>query len=324
MNFQLQKIFKNFFFFCVCILLLGWGTQWFLNGLIDFSEWKMSQNKALFLGSVSDSAAGARGNYVSKIKAPYRDWEIEDLKIDAEAAISVETDLLAQKKVLFKKNETKILPIASLLKLMTTLVVLENYNLQHQTIITEADILQKGDQGDLKAGQSLSVKNLLYITLIESSNDAAFALSSIMGQDKFIALMNAEAKNIGLLNTHFTDSSGLDFGSYSTAEDLVALTEHLLNKYPLVWEIIGLKEYDLYLDNGEFHHKLMNTNKLLGEIPEVIGGKTGFTNYAKECFLVVEKSPDSKNYLMHVILGSADKLEEMKKIINWLNVAYKW
>ena len=78
------------------------------------------------------------------------------------------------------------------------------------------------------------------------------------------------------------------------------------------------------LDNGEFHHKLISTNKLLGEIPEVIGGKTGFTNYAKGTFLVVEKSPEKGNYLIHIVLGSQDRLEEMKKIISWLNVAYKW
>ena len=126
------------------------------------------------------------------------------------------------------------------------------------------------------------------------------------------------------INTHFADSSGLDPGSFSTAKDLVTLIEYLLNKYPLIWQVIGLKEYDLYLDNGEFHHKLINTNELLGAIPEVVGGKTGFTDYAKGCFLVVEESPKEGNYLIHVILGSGDKLEEMKKIINWLNVAYKW
>ena len=162
------------------------------------------------------------------------------------------------------------------------------------------------------------------MTLIESSNDAAFALSSIMGQDGFVALMNAKAGGIRLLNTHFEDSSGLSSESYSTAEDLVTLIEHLLNKYPLVWQIIGIKEYDLYSNSGEFHHKLINTNKLLGDIPEVIGGKTGFTNHAKGTFLVVEKSPTKGSYLVHVVLGSADRLEEMKKIINWLNAAYKW
>jgi D-alanyl-D-alanine carboxypeptidase len=310
-------LFLTFVFFVAIIL---WAFQWFSNSLYGFFEKKVSQNQESFLASAKDSPI----SQVSQNLLPSRNWQIEDLKIDASSAISIETDLSSQKKVLFKKDETKILPIASLSKLMTTLVVLENYNLQQQIIITEADVLQEGDQGVLETGQPLSIKNLLYIMLVESSNDAAHALSEIIGQDKFIALMNTRAKKIGITNTYFADSSGLNFGSYSTAKDLVVLTEYLLNKYPLVLEIMALKEYDLYLDNGEFHHKLINTNKLLGEIPEVIGGKTGFTNYAKGTFIIIEKSPQEGNYLINVVLGSDDRLEEMKKIINWLNAAYVW
>ncbi|MBI3337393.1 MAG: D-alanyl-D-alanine carboxypeptidase [Candidatus Staskawiczbacteria bacterium] len=317
---DIQPIVKNILLFVVFVFLIAmiiWILGWFFGSLYSFFEKKVTLNQQNFL-------AGLQKAPVLENLLPYRNWQVEDLKIDAESAISVETDLLVQKKVLFKKNETKVLPTASLVKLMTALVVLDNYNLQQQITITGEDILQEGEQGDLKAGQIFSVKNLLYMALIESSNDAAFAISSAIGQDNFVALMNIEAKNLGLLNTYFKDSSGLDAGSYSTAKDLVQLAEHLLNKYPLVWQIMGLKEYDLYLDNGQFHHKLINTNKLLGEIPEVLGGKTGFTNYAKGTFLVVQKSPNKDNYLMHVILGSEDRLEEMKKIINWINIAYNW
>ncbi|MBI3631761.1 MAG: D-alanyl-D-alanine carboxypeptidase [Candidatus Staskawiczbacteria bacterium] len=314
---DIQPVIKNILLFTVFVFLTIIILMTIFNNLSGFLKNKFSFNKENILASVKESP-------VERNLAPYKNQQIEDLKIDAESAISVETDLLMQKEVLFKKNETKILPIASLSKLMTALIVLENYNLQQQVAITDIDVSQEGEQGDLKVGQVLSVKNLLYIALIESSNDAAFALSSVIGQDRFVYLMNVKAENIGLLNTHFADSSGLNPGSYSTAKNLVALTEYLLNKHSLVWQIIGLKEYDLYLDNGQFHHKLISTNKLLGEMPEIIGGKTGFTNNAKGTFLVIEKSPTEGNYLINVILGSTDRLEEMKKIINWLNIAYKW
>ena len=104
----------------------------------------------------------------------------------------------------------------------------------------------------------------------------------------------------------------------------MCLSEYLFKSYPLFREIIKQKEFDLYLDNGSLHHKLINTNELLGEVPEVIGGKTGFTNYAKGTFLIVEKSPVKGNYFIHVILGSTNRLEEMKRIINWLRIAYEW
>ena len=317
---DVRPVVKNILLFVVfvfLVIIILWVLQLFFSSLYVFFEKKIALNQQNLLANIQKTL-------VSQNLLPYRDWQVEDLKIDAEAAISVETDLFLRKKVLFKKNETRILPIASLSKLMTAIVILKNYDLQQRVTITDADVSQEGEQGNLKVGQVLSVENLLYIALIESSNDAVFAISSVLGQDKFVALMNEEVSNMGLLNTHFADSSGLDSGSYSTAKDLVTLIEYLLNKYPLVWQIIGLKEYDLYLDNGQLHHKLINTNKLLGEIPEVVGGKTGFTNYAKGTFFIVEKSPVKGNYLIHVILGSADRLEEMKKIINWLNVAYKW
>ncbi|OGZ71198.1 MAG: hypothetical protein A2904_00470 [Candidatus Staskawiczbacteria bacterium RIFCSPLOWO2_01_FULL_33_9] len=317
---DIRSVFKNillFVTFVFLVVIIFGSLQWFFDSLYGFFEKKAALNQKNFLASVTKTSD-------SQNLLPYRNWQVEDLKIDAESSISVETNLSLQKKVLFKKSETKILPIASLSKLMTALVVLNNYNLQQQITITDADVLQEGEQGSLKAGQILSVKDLLYITLIESSNDAAFALAENLGQDKFIELMNIETNNLGLLNTHFTDSSGLDAGSYSTAKDLVVLMEYLLNKYPLIWQIIGLKEYDLYLNNGELHHKLINTNELLGEVPEVIGGKTGFTNYAKGTFLIVEKSPVKGNYFIHVILGSTNRLEEMKRIINWLRIAYEW
>jgi D-alanyl-D-alanine carboxypeptidase (penicillin-binding protein 5/6) len=264
--------------FCFILILFfcffWFFTQIFSNNLEEFFLWKETKNQNAFLASIQ--------NNILEISKPIRNWQIEDLKIDADGVISVETDLLTQEKVLFKKNEEKKLPIASLTKLMTALVVLKNYDLSQNVTIEKQVMTQEGKEGELKAGQILSVKELLYIMLIESSNRAAFALSGIMGQDKFIGLMNIEAKNIGLTNTHFTDSSGMDPGSYSTAKDLTILIEHLLKNYPLVGEIIGLKEFDLYLDDGQFHHKLLNTNKLLGEVPGVIGGKTGFTNDAKE------------------------------------------
>ena len=322
---DIRLIVKNillFFSFIFLLLVIFLGLRWFSNNFYEFFEKKVALKQQNFLASVN-------GDNLEELSVPLnllpsRNWVIGELELDVEAAISVETNLLADDKILFKKDENKILPIASLLKLMTALIVLDNYNLSKSTIVSQNAVFQEGEQGGLVAGETLSIKNLLYIMLIESSNDAACCLAEIMGQEKFVGLMNREAKNIGLENTYFADSSGLDDKSYSTAKDLVILAKHLLNKYPLALDIMGTKEHNLYLDDGRFHHKLINTNKLLGEIPEVVGGKTGFTKIAKGTFLVVSKSPLERNYLIHVILGSDDRLEEMKKIINWLNIAYDW
>jgi len=238
--------------------------------------------------------------------------------INAPSVISVEVSN-GRSNVVFSQESRKKLPIASLTKLMTALVVLEKYNLDQPVTIGESALTQEGEQGVLKVGEVFSVKDLLYITLIESSNRAAFALSEVMGSKTFIKEMNETAKRIGLENTYFADSTGLSGSSYSTPEDLAILTRYLFEHYSLFEKIVSQKEYDIYLLNGVFHHRLMSTNKLLGEASGVLGGKTGYTTIAKGCLMVIQKDKGAKNYFIHVILGADDRFLEMQKIINWVN-----
>jgi D-alanyl-D-alanine carboxypeptidase (penicillin-binding protein 5/6) len=318
---------KNIFIFCVCVLVFGWGLQWFFNGLIDFSEWKISQNKDAFLGSVSDNTVRAQGEYAAKAQVPYRDWQIEDLKIDSEAAISVEADLVSPDnydKILFKKNEQEKLTPASLVKLMTSIISLENYELSEKIAISKTTTMKEDEQGFLIATDSMSVKDLLYIMLIESNNHAAYSLSQALGEKSFVDLMNDKAKSLGLESTYFVDSTGLSPENYSTAEDLAKLAKYLLKNYPLIADISKIKEFDLYSEDGSLYKKLVNTNKLLSEIPESVGGKTGFTEEAKECLLLVVRNSKENSYLINVVLGSDDRFLEMKNIIDWVESAYVW
>ncbi len=328
---------KVFLFSFGLVLLLGsfwWGMKALEKNLEDFFLWKITRYQEILPATTFD---------LPQFLKPARNWKIEDLEIKAKSAISV-TD---HEKVLFKKNGSQKLPMASLTKLMTALVVLDDYNLPQFVEISEEAVLQEGERGELKAGEILSVKNLLYIMLIESSNDAAYALSEIIGKESFVDLMNHRARNIGLKNTYFGNSTGLDpidyltpsnnLLNYSTAEDLVKLTEYLLENQPLIWEILAFEEFELYRPNGTFHHKLTNTNEFLGESvlsargwqgkwqTEIIGGKTGWTPEANGCFLLVLNNPENENRLtIYVILGSNNRFEEMKKLINWTNKAYKW
>ena len=118
-----------------------------------------------------------------------------------------------------------------------------------------------------------------------------------------------------LVNTHFQDSTGLDPGSYSTAEDLVVLSEYLFKNYPLFAQIVAMPVYSLYLDDGTLHHKLINTNSLLG-YSGVIGGKTGWTDMARGCFMTIKKSPQQGKYIINIVLGADDRFLEMKKLID--------
>lgn len=305
----MEKILERTFLFFALVLLLG-NTFWLI-------KWLNANSMAVFQASASDFIEPVEISESAVLKN-----EEDDFKINAESAISIEFGGDIQEEVLFEKDVDKKLPIASLVKLMTALLVLENYDLTKEVVISKTAIEQVGEQGDLKEGQVLSVKNLLYIALIESSNRAAYALSEAIGEDNFVALMRNRAAELGLINTYFEDSTGLDEKSYSTANDLAKLSKYLFLNYPLFGEIIGLKEFYLYLPDGSFHHKLINTNELLGQY-EIVGGKTGYTIAAKGCFMAIQKKSPEK-YVIHVILGSEDRFSEMQKLINkFSDIQYK-
>ncbi len=236
-------------------------------------------------------------------------------EIQAKAAFSLRTNEEGIWDIIYQKNIKQKLPIASLTKLMTALVVLDDYQLNLPITITKDAVAQEEDLGQLKIGETLTVENLFYIMLIESSNDAAYALSEAIGVDNFVDIMNWQAKTLGLKNTHFTNPTGLDDSqNYSTAQDLAILIKDLLQK-PFIWEISKISKFDLYLADGTFHHQLKNTNQLLGEIPDIIGGKTGWTSQAQGCFiLVLQKDND---YIINVVLGAEDRFAEMRKLINY-------
>ncbi len=337
-----QKILQSallFFVFFVSVGAVFFGIQWLSNSVASL----LIHRNNLFSSSLEKSVSasdtqvpGAQSVSIPEHVLPLRDWRVGDINLKTESAISVDVES-GLSKVLFKKDEDKQLPIASLTKLMTALVVLENYDLSKKVIISKLAMAQEGDQGDLTLGQEMSIRNLLYITLMESSNKAAFALGEDMGTSKFVETMNANAKKMGLKNTHFQDDTGLDPKSYSSAKDVVVLSKYLFETYPLFREIINLKEYDLYLDDGTFHHHLVNTNKILGE-NDIIGGKTGFTNNAKGCMMVIQHSPkptlsllnqnlqgdQERDYLITVVLGSEDRFAETQSILQWASSAYLW
>ncbi len=320
--------FKNFFVFSISIMVFSWGVEWFFNGLTNYSEWKSGKSENILLASASDY------NYYDKteskeaaspdIEPPYRNWQANDVEINARAAISVESSLSDSGKILFKKNEREKLPIASLVKLMTAIISLENYDLSNKVKINVKTTMKEDERGELIKIDEMPVKDLLYLMLIESNNHAAYSLADLTGMEKFTDLMNKKAESIWLENTHFADSTGLSKDNYSTAEDLVKLTEYFLNNYPVIAKITSLKEFDLYQEDGIFYKKLFNTNKLISEIPETVAGKTGFIEEAKGCLLLVVKNPKNNSYLISVVLGADDRFSEMKKIVDWVRLAYIW
>jgi len=289
-------------------------------------RWMQSNNLLTFAAraGVSDVLQSLTQNQSANASNPTSNSPndaISDFSIDAKAFLSVKEDSKGT-EVLFSKNDQERLPIASLTKLMTALLVLKYYDMNQLVTISPAAMQQEGVQGVLQEGQVLTVKDLLYISLIESSNRAAYALSEVIGNQKFVGMMNQEAEEMGLDNTHFADSTGLDSGSYSTASDLERIASYLYKEYPLFRQITGTKTYDLYLPNGIFHHQLQTTNVFLDQ-DGVIAGKTGYTDAAKGCFMIIQQGTDSSTRFIHIVLGAVDRVQEMQKFITWTNNHYQ-
>ncbi len=245
----------------------------------------------------------------------------EKLIIDAQSAVSVQTDL-EQREVLFDKNGDRKLPIASISKLITTLVILENIELYEKIKISKAAQDVGGDIESLKEGEVFFGKDLLYAMLIGSNNSASQAFSERMGTEKFIGLMNKKAEELGLSNTSFGNPTGLGLDNFSTADDMVKLAEYILKQRPSIFGITVMPEFDLYTADGKTIHKIINTDDLVRENSDfkerIVGGKTGTTRPAGQCLLLVIKSKDDQSFLINVVLGSENRFEEVKKIINWL------
>jgi len=301
---------KNFRLFLIIFFLslpFWWGMNIFQKNLEDFLLSRiMEKNPPSFL--------------IAQISQYYPGQQKP--QISAESAISVEVNENGEEQIIFKKEERKKMSIASLTKLMTAVIASEFYSPSLRTEISKKAVSQPEETGQLKIGEILRTEDLLYIMLIESSNDAAFSLAEIIGIEGFTSLMNLKAKDIGMKETFFFNPTGLDSErngepyNFSTAEDLVTLAKYILKK-PLILEILSKKEYPLYLENGVLHHILHNTNELLGEIPGIIGGKTGFTEKAGGCLILISEGKKPDTYVINIVLNSPNRFQDMKNLIDY-------
>ena len=190
----------------------------------------------------------------------------------------------------FKNINATIAP-ASLTKLMTSLILIENYNLSDYIEISlPSDYIYEGKVAYLKSGQKMTVESLLEFILIYSANDACFAVVQLFNEntDDFLALMNKRAKQLGMNNTNFKNPDGLDQdGHYTTLSDLLILSKEVIDNYELL-SIIMRKSF---ISNIEGKDKVyLNTNKLIER--NFYGLKTGWTNEAGLTFIGLNQSND--------------------------------
>ncbi len=220
--------------------------------------------------------------------------------------------------VLLAKNPQQRLLPASITKIMTALVALDKFPLNQTVTVPRA--YPVGRNMELKAGEQLTVENLIYGLLIHSANDAGFVLAS--QSPDFIEAMNEKAKTIGLKGSHFVNFDGEeDLNHYSTAYDLAQIARLAL-KSEIFRKAILVRTMTITDLSGKILHRLETTNELLGKVPEVMGLKTGWTQRAGECFVGYFEL--GGHGLITVILASKDRFGETVKLLDWAKRELIW
>lgn len=233
-------------------------------------------------------------------------------------------------EIIYSKNLDIPTPIASVTKLMTAMVVLDaKLNLDDQVSISEMDVDHlKGTSSRLPVGTTMTREDMLNLALIASENRAASALATTYpgGKARFIHDMNTKAASLGMMNTHFEDSTGLTSNNVSTAMDLAKMV-HAAYQYPLIRQITTTSDYDLNVAKHRQPLHFHNTNALVRESSrsswEIGLSKTGYISEAGRC--LVMQATIAGEPLILVLLDSVGKLTRIgdaRRIKKWMEHNY--
>ncbi len=232
----------------------------------------------------------------------------------------------ATSKVLYEKNADAVVPIASITKLMTAMVVLDAKQKMSEklTVTTKDKDTLKKTGSRLKVGTKLSRKNMLCLTLMASENRAASALSRHYpgGRKAFVAAMNKKAKELGLKETHFKEPTGLNWKNVSSAHDLAKLVA-AAHKYKLIRKFTTRAKHSVTLQGKR--ETFRNTNKLVRKSNWKISlSKTGYIKEAGRCLVMQAKVANRPTII--VLLdsqGSKTRIGDAKRIRYWIEHAPK-
>lgn len=254
----------------------------------------------------------------------------DELQLYAQAAVLMDAD---SGRVLYGKNEDEILPMASTTKIMTCIIALEYGNPEDIAQVSSYAAGMPKVKLDIREGEQYYLKDLLYSLMLESHNDAAVAIAeTVAGSvERFAAMMNQKARDIGCFDTYFITPNGLDATSKdgnkahsTTAKDLAKIMAYCVTdseKKEQFLAITETREYSFRDVSGKRSFHCNNHNNFLNMMEEAISGKTGFTNKAGYCYVGAVESegrtytvallacgwPNNKNY----------KWSDMRKLTNY-------
>jgi serine-type D-Ala-D-Ala carboxypeptidase (penicillin-binding protein 5/6) len=228
--------------------------------------------------------------------------------------------------ILENVNGYKTLPMASTTKIMTALIAIESGNLDQAVTVTQAELDQvpaDASSADLVAGETLTMRQLLYGLMLPSGDDAALVIANAQGgtTDHFVTLMNLFSERLHLFQTHYDNPHGLNLAGdqehYTSASDLARLAEYAM-QIPLFAQIVKTRTYNLPATAGHQAHNWVNTDTLLNTYSGAIGIKTGHTDAAGWC--LVFAATRAGHHLIGVVLNDpteAQRDKDATALLNW-------
>lgn len=188
-------------------------------------------------------------------------------------------------RVLYKKNEHQRMSPASVTKIMTGLLVVEDGELNRVVEVSEKAAATPESAVWLEAGEKLTRGQLLYALMLNSANDASVALAESVAGSKaaFVDLMNLRARELGMKDTHFSNPHGLEAGDHYTSAYDLALVSREAMKHDTLRKVVATKTYHIPWADNDYQRLLINKNRLLWRYDDAVGIKTGYTKQAGNC-----------------------------------------
>ena len=214
-------------------------------------------------------------------------------------------------KVLMAKDIDRPVSPASLTKILTCIMAIESGRLEDDVLITKESTMVEPSIAGFKTGEKIKLIDLVKAAMVNSSNDAAFAIAiHLSGSvDAFVAAMNSRAKQLGMKNSHFTNPAGFDerryAGNISTARDLLLLTEHAIRN-PVFNMVARLPQAVLIEQTTRKAYALKTHNKLLDRYPYTVGIKTGYT-WKAGCCLIGRAIREQKDVVLVILNAKTDR-----------------
>ncbi|MCF7865159.1 MAG: hypothetical protein K9M11_01480 [Candidatus Pacebacteria bacterium] len=281
-----------------------------------------NQNSSQTNRVLADSKSSQSEGYGSDDSLNASSTNINQYRLADEAAFPKLTstsylvaDLLTG-EIIYDKNEGLVAPIASVSKLMTAVIALENLDMQKIAVVSRDAYNTYGGEGELLLGEKIKLYDLMHPLLMESSNDGAEVLAEAYngGRDAFMVLMNKKAAELGMHNTYYEDPSGLNPKNVSSVEDLLKLGRFIYQKHPSIFDMTHVRQYSI------LKHTWFNKNRFL-TYDTFIGGKNGYIDEAKKTTVSifdVTMAKGGKRPVVIVLLKSDDREGDAVKLINFL------